>query len=108
MNEDTRGYAHDEDGDRYQEFWGGAKTPHGDADVQVRWFEKDPGSPGQPKWFSAFYSVIPSDDAGVGPVAMEWHRPENAFYVGAVGYKLMSDATGAALAISRARKGKPV
>ena len=108
MDEETRRYGYDEDGVQYQEFWGRAKTPYGEADVQVRWFNKDPGNPGQPHWFSAFYSVIPSNDEDASPVVMEWHRPENVFYVGAVGYKLMNHAAGAALAVGRARKGKPV
>jgi hypothetical protein len=107
MDEETRSYDHDEDGVRYQKFWGRAKTPHGLADVTVRWFNKDPDNPGQANWFSAFYSVTRADDEDAAPVAMEWHRPEEVFYVGAVGYKLMNHAAGAALAVGRARKGQP-
>jgi hypothetical protein len=98
-------YALDQDGTRYadvQEF----DTVYGRARVIPKAWRKDPDTPDQTHWFWGFYAVTPVDSPDASPVALEWHRDRQAFYVGAVGYQRMRDAAGAALAVGRARKGQ--
>lgn len=98
-------YARDQDGAKYadvQEF----DTVHGRARVVPEAWRKDPDNPDQAHWFWGFYAVTPADRPDAAPVALEWHRDRQAFYVGAVGYQRMRDAASAALAVGRARKGQ--
>jgi hypothetical protein len=94
--------AKDEHGNSYVRI---LRNPDIGALATVEAFDPNPDGTG-PQWAFALYSITPEADPDAERVVIEWHGPRDAWYVGAIGYRRMTDAALAALGIARARQGR--